>query len=356
MKRRALAAVAALGLGSAALVLGPPPAGAVDITYDCTAQIGAGVAVTQAVTVNVTAPAEVNTGANFDVTVDVPESVVPATAGGVALDSIQNIQFTLPIPTGTALATATALDAGVNAPGATVTPSATAVVVTVPPPPIPAGVSWRPPRVGLTLTATGAAGSTVQFLAGPFNLEVNVTGIGTVPVTCPAPTTPVVLASTAITALPPPGAPSANPDSAVTPAGVAVTVNVLANDVAAVGVPIDPAAVTVVTPPSNGTAVVNAGGTITYTPNAGFSGTDSLVYQVCSQVAPPAPCDTAIVTITVEPPPTTTTTSTSSTTTAVPLPNSLPPTGGGGGSIGWLAVALVIIGGSLIGAVRRRTH
>jgi Bacterial Ig domain len=355
MKRRAAAAAAAFGLGSAALVLGPPPAGAVDITYDCTAQIGAGVAVTQAVTVNVTAPAEVNTGANIDVTVDVPESVVPATAGGVALESIQNIQFTLPIPTGTALATATALDAGVNAPGATVTPSASAVVVTVPPPPIAAGVSWRPPRVGLTLTATGAAGSTIQFLAGPFNVEVNVTGIGTVPVTCPAPTTPVVLASTTITALPPPGAPSANPDSAVTPAGVAVTVNVLGNDVAAVGVPIDPASVTVVTPPSNGTAVVNAGGTITYTPTAGFSGTDSLVYQVCSQIAPPAPCDTAIVTITVEPPLTTTTTSTS-TTTAVPLPTTLPPTGGGGGSMGWLAVALVAIGGSLIGAARRRAH
>jgi hypothetical protein len=355
MKRRALAAAAALGLGSAGLVLGASPAGAVDITYDCTAQIGAGVAVTQAVTVNVTAPAEVNTGANFDVTVDVPESVVPATAGGVALDSIQNIQFTLLIPTGTALATATALDAGVNAPGATVTPSATAVVVTVPPPPIAAGVSWRPPRVGLTLTATGAAGSTVQFLAGPFNIEVNVTGIGTVPVTCPAPATPVVLASTAITALPAPGAPSANPDSAVTAAGVAVVVNVLGNDVAAAGVPINPASVTVVTPPSNGTAAVNVGGTITYTPSAGFSGTDSLVYQVCSQGAPPAPCDTAIVTITVEPPPTTTTTSTS-TTTAVPLPSSLPPTGGGGGSMGWLAVALVVIGGSLIGAARRRAH
>lgn len=41
----------------------------------------------------------------------------------------------------------------------------------------------------------------------------------------------------------------------------------------------DPATLTIVSPPSHGTAVVNS---ITYTPNAGFTGTDSLTYQVCS--------------------------------------------------------------------------
>jgi hypothetical protein len=352
VRRRAFVAAAAVGLVAAALMVGAGPAQAVDITYNCTAQIGAGVAVTQAVTVNVTAPAEVNTGANFDITVEVPESVVPSTAGGVAIDSIQNVQFTLPVPAGTTLVAATALDAGVNAPGATVTTGATGVVVTVPPPPIAAGVSWRPPRVGLTLTAVGAAGSTVQFLAGPFSVEVNVTGVGTVAVTCPTPAPAVVLASTAVTAPPASGAPAANADAATTPAGVAVTLNVLANDVAAAGVPIDAASVAVVTPPSNGTVVVNPGGTITYAPAAGFAGTDTFVYQVCSQGPAPAPCDTATVTITVQPPPTTTTATT--TTTAVPLPSSLPPTGGGGGSLGWLAVGLVVVGGGLIGAVRRR--
>lgn len=41
----------------------------------------------------------------------------------------------------------------------------------------------------------------------------------------------------------------------------------------------DPATLTIVKPPSHGTAVVN---TITYTPNAGFTGTDTLTYRVCS--------------------------------------------------------------------------
>jgi hypothetical protein len=346
-------AVAALALGGAGLTVGVRPAHAVDITYNCTAQIGGGaVPVTQAVTVNVTAPASVITGANFDVTVEVPESVVPNMAAGVTVDSIQNIQFTLPVPAGTVLVSATALDGGVNTPGATVTPAATEVVVSVPPPPIAAGVSWRPPRVGLTLTATGISGSTVQFLAGAFTVDVNVAGIGTVPVTCPAPVPSLVLAATAITAPPPPGAPTANPDQVATSAGTAVTVNVLANDVPAAGVAIDPASVAVVTPPSNGTAVVNVGGTITYAPTSGFGGTDSFVYQVCSQGTPLGPCATATVTITVEPPPTTTTSTSSS--TVAPLPGSLPPTGGGGGSLGWLAAGLVLVGGGLIGAVRRR--
>ncbi|HVA11174.1 MAG TPA: Ig-like domain-containing protein [Candidatus Dormibacteraeota bacterium] len=43
----------------------------------------------------------------------------------------------------------------------------------------------------------------------------------------------------------------------------------------------DPNTVTIVSGPSHGTAV-DPPGTITYTPNAGFTGSDSLVYQVCS--------------------------------------------------------------------------
>ena len=43
----------------------------------------------------------------------------------------------------------------------------------------------------------------------------------------------------------------------------------------------DPATVTIVSGPSHGTAV-DPPGTITYTPNAGYTGPDSLTYQVCS--------------------------------------------------------------------------
>ena len=59
-----------------------------------------------------------------------------------------------------------------------------------------------------------------------------------------------------------------------------VTVDVLANDTDADG-NIDVAATVILTPPANGTATVNVTtGAITYTPAAGFTGTDQLVYEV----------------------------------------------------------------------------
>jgi hypothetical protein len=51
--------------------------------------------------------------------------------------------------------------------------------------------------------------------------------------------------------------------------------------------------------PSNGTVSVNtASCTITYTPNAGFFGTDSFTYSICDN-GTPALCDEAVVTVTV---------------------------------------------------------
>ena len=41
-----------------------------------------------------------------------------------------------------------------------------------------------------------------------------------------------------------------------------------------------PPAVTITTPPTNGTAVVNPDGTVTYTPNPGFTGTDAFNYVI----------------------------------------------------------------------------
>ncbi|MCD6066320.1 MAG: outer rane adhesin like protein, partial [Bacteroidetes bacterium] len=57
---------------------------------------------------------------------------------------------------------------------------------------------------------------------------------------------------------------------------------------------------TIITNPANGTAVVNADGTITYTPNTGFTGNDTLVYVICDG-GTPSMCDTATVVITVIP-------------------------------------------------------
>ncbi|ABC82832.1 Ig-like domain-containing protein [Anaeromyxobacter dehalogenans] len=72
------------------------------------------------------------------------------------------------------------------------------------------------------------------------------------------------------------GAPAAVADSASTPEGTAVVVPVLANDTV-----LDrPATVTVLAAPAHGSAVANADGTVTYTPAAGWNGTDAFTYQV----------------------------------------------------------------------------
>jgi PKD repeat protein len=78
---------------------------------------------------------------------------------------------------------------------------------------------------------------------------------------------------------PPNQAPVANDDWAVTAAGVPIQVSVLSNDTDVDG-NIDSNTVVVTLQPSNGTAVVNAGGKITYTPNSGFGGTDTFRYTV----------------------------------------------------------------------------
>jgi hypothetical protein len=70
--------------------------------------------------------------------------------------------------------------------------------------------------------------------------------------------------------------PVAKPDSATTTPGTAVTINVLKNDKDPDG---DTLAVVLVSQPSNGTAVLDAvTQKVTYTPNAGFEGTDSFTY------------------------------------------------------------------------------
>jgi uncharacterized repeat protein (TIGR01451 family) len=75
---------------------------------------------------------------------------------------------------------------------------------------------------------------------------------------------------------------------------VPLVIDVLTNDS---GAP-DPATVTTfgLVQPSHGTVMVNADGTITYTPDPGYSGTDQFEYQVCS-LDDPAVCDIALVTL-----------------------------------------------------------
>jgi hypothetical protein len=96
--------------------------------------------------------------------------------------------------------------------------------------------------------------------------------------------------------------PVAVDDAVSTPVDAAVTVPVLANDSDPNG---DPLTVTNLTQPADGAAQVNPNNTVTYTPDAGFTGTDSFTYtandgQADSNVA------TVTVTVADQPPPPTT--------------------------------------------------
>lgn len=95
---------------------------------------------------------------------------------------------------------------------------------------------------------------------------------------------------------PPNSAPVAVNDTAETMQDTAVTVDILANDSDSDGT-LDPATVNV-SSASNGTVVVNVDGSITYTPNSNFSGTETLTYQVKDNDG--APSNSATVTITVK--------------------------------------------------------
>ncbi|MBW8333868.1 MAG: tandem-95 repeat protein, partial [Prolixibacteraceae bacterium] len=105
------------------------------------------------------------------------------------------------------------------------------------------------------------------------------------------------IAKVTITVTPVNDAPTAKDDINNTLKDSPATGNVLTNDS-------DPEgnALTIktqpVTPPANGTVVINPDGTYTYTPNTGFAGTDSFVYEVCDN-GTPSLCDQATVTINV---------------------------------------------------------
>lgn len=76
---------------------------------------------------------------------------------------------------------------------------------------------------------------------------------------------------------------TANDDEATTNADTPVTVDVLANDTYGdepVSLSDLDGPPTIETQPQNGTVAVNADGTITYTPNPGFTGTDTFEYRI----------------------------------------------------------------------------
>lgn len=79
---------------------------------------------------------------------------------------------------------------------------------------------------------------------------------------------------------------------------VPLIINVLENDVVGKPNPLTVTTTGLSNQPANGTVTVNPDGTITYTPNPGYTGTDDFEYRVCS-LEDPQICDVALVTVTV---------------------------------------------------------
>lgn len=89
-----------------------------------------------------------------------------------------------------------------------------------------------------------------------------------------------------------------DPGSTVEP-GHGVTIPVIKNDDGQGG-SIDPTSVTIAGTPKLGTVVVNADGTVTYTPNPGVTtGTDTFTYNACDDATQIATCSTSPATATV---------------------------------------------------------
>ncbi len=93
--------------------------------------------------------------------------------------------------------------------------------------------------------------------------------------------------------------PVPNPDAYVTLVNVPVPGNITENDYDPDGDDIF-VNTTPITPPTNGSVTIDTDGDIIYTPNPGFIGTDSFVYEICDD-GTPVLCAQTTVTIIVEP-------------------------------------------------------
>ena len=171
---------------------------------------------------------------------------------------------------------------------------------------VPAGTTYGTTPV-LVSSPAGSAATLTMNSNGTYSFTANTAGVYTYDVqvcvpgqTAPCPATKLVI--TVLDANSNSNAPVANADVATTNLNTAVTLRTLANDAAGnATTSLVPSSVTVTVAPKNGTTSVNTTtGDITYTPNAGFSGRDTLTYQVCDNQTP-AKCATAVQIITVNP-------------------------------------------------------
>ncbi|WP_188444618.1 Ig-like domain-containing protein, partial [Belliella aquatica] len=168
---------------------------------------------------------------------------------------------------------------------------------------VPAGTTYGTPQP----QTDNPAGATLTMNAdGTYAFTATEPGVYTymVPVCGPGETEDCPLSPLQITVLDPmadDNAPVVNPDIATAKEDTPVKIDVLSNDESGnVGTDLNPASLTITEEPDNGTVTINSDGTVTYTPDAGFTGTDVFTYTVCD-TSDPANCQTGTVTVTVVP-------------------------------------------------------
>jgi VCBS repeat-containing protein len=170
---------------------------------------------------------------------------------------------------------------------------------------VPVGTTYGTP-IG---NPSNPAGGTIAMNPdGTYTFTGTNTGVYTynVPVCAPGQTTNCPTEELIITVLDPNSTtnnPINNTDLATSTTTTPVVINGLSNDASGnTGGSLNPGSLTITDAPNHGTATVNPStGAVTYTANAGFVGTDTLVYQVCDNSSPTPLCGTAMQIITILP-------------------------------------------------------
>ena len=238
----------------------------------------------QDLTASASTPGTAAASATFAASVGAGSTTLPSVSNGLTVTSYTSLTTTYQVSGGTivpgTLAAPTKPTINGKAVAGTAKVSGNTVITGIPGP-IPPG-KLVTPNVNFKIKA-GGAGSTVKITVTVANTTAHLK-LGTVPgqavVTCPFPAN--TLATTGVVEA---GAPNAVDDTASTTPGKAVVIDVLANDGPnSSGKAPDPSTLEVTGNAAHGTTAV-ADGKITYTPAAGFTGTDSFTYQVCDAVA-----------------------------------------------------------------------
>ena len=158
----------------------------------------------------------------------------------------------------------------------------------------PAANASNPTGATITVNANG----TYSFNAtqpGTYTYYVPICAAGQ---TTGCPLSPLVI--TVVDPLSNTNAPIVNPDIATTIVNTPITTNVIANDKAAnLGTSLNLSSLSIATAPKHGSVIVNADGTLTYTPANGFVGSDSLIYTICDNSTPTPICKSGVVYYTV---------------------------------------------------------